>query len=290
MGQTLGILFAVIAMLGWGFGDFFIQKSVRKIGDMSSLFFITLAGAISLIPFVYQDMHFMFDSYFNFFLLFFGSAILFLAAVLDFEALKVGKLSVIEPLWSLEIVFASLLSFIVLGEVLESNQLVSILSLFIGLILVSLRNPDVFKKFFFERGVFIGILSASMMGTANFFMGWMARETDPLFAKWFFDCVLVILSLIIILKRKEFRLLKKEFMKNKKMVLSMCIFDNIAWTFYSMSMALIPISIATSFSESYIILAVLLGVYVNKEKLKKHQIVGLVIAIISAIYLAYSIG
>lgn len=286
---SLGIIFAVCAMIFWGLGDFFIQKSVRKIGDLSSLFFITLFGAISLLPFVYDKLHLVFSSFSNFLLLLLGSVILFFAAILDFEALKKGKLSVIEPLWSLEIVFASLLSFIILGELLAVNQITAILSLFIGLILVSLKDLNIIKRFFFERGVFLGILSASFMGVANFFMGWMARESDPLVAKWFFDVVLVILSLILILKRGEFKLLRKEYSKNKKTVWSMCIFDNIAWTAYSLSMALIPIAIATSLSESYIIIAVLLGVYVNKEKLKKHQVFGLVVALIAAIFLSSTI-
>ncbi len=33
IGIEMGILFAFIAMLSWGFGDFFIQKSTRKLED-----------------------------------------------------------------------------------------------------------------------------------------------------------------------------------------------------------------------------------------------------------------
>ncbi len=34
----LSILFAFCAMICWGFGDFLIQRTVRKIGDVEALF------------------------------------------------------------------------------------------------------------------------------------------------------------------------------------------------------------------------------------------------------------
>lgn len=48
----------------------------------------------------------------------------------------------------------------------------------------------------------------------------------------------------------------------------------------------ISIGIATALSESYIIVAVLLGLVVNKERLDVHQKIGLIVAIAAAITLA----
>ena len=47
------------------------------------------------------------------------------------------------------------------------------------------------------------------------------------------------------------------------------------------------ISISVALSEGYIIITVLLGMYVNKEFLGKHQKIGLFLAVVSAIALAY---
>ena len=62
--------------------------------------------------------------------------------------------------------------------------------------------------------------------------------------------------------------------------------DNGAWLAYSYSTLYIPITIATSISESYIALAALLGLVFNGEKLRRHQFIGLFLAIISAVILA----
>jgi drug/metabolite transporter (DMT)-like permease len=66
----------------------------------------------------------------------------------------------------------------------------------------------------------------------------------------------------------------------------MIIFDNIAWIAFAFAMTLSPIGITTALSESYIIIAVLLGIFVSKEKLEQHQKIGLVVAVGSAVLLA----
>lgn len=55
MGVETGIIFAFIAMIGWGFGDFFIQKSTRKVGVWATIFIITLLGFIVLTPFALKN-------------------------------------------------------------------------------------------------------------------------------------------------------------------------------------------------------------------------------------------
>ena len=56
MTTSVGIGLAFAAMLSWGIGDFWIQKSARKVGDLEALFFITLFGAFVLSPFAYPRL------------------------------------------------------------------------------------------------------------------------------------------------------------------------------------------------------------------------------------------
>ncbi len=97
MGIEASILFAFGAMLFWAFGDFFIQKCTRKIGDVEALAFIGIIGAIGLIPFIIKDFHLL-ASLPNLILLLFLGVLTFVAALFDFEALRKGKLSVVDIL------------------------------------------------------------------------------------------------------------------------------------------------------------------------------------------------
>lgn len=78
----------------------------------------------------------------------------------------------------------------------------------------------------------------------------------------------------------------KDAVKQKKIILAESIFDTLAWVFFAIAMVEIPVSMATAISESYPAIAVLLGILVNREIVKKHQILGMIIALISSVALA----
>lgn len=284
---TVGIGLAFVAMLCWGFGDFLIQKSTRKLGDWETLFLICGFGSIILLPFVWKDILFaILNDKDNFLILLIGALILFIAALIDFEALKKGKLAIVEPIWSLEVPVAAFLAFFILNERISFFQIILIAFLIICLFLVSFREKTFNKKFFMERGVIWAFIGAFFMGGANFFYGWGARISDPLVINFVVNVFVTFATSIYLLSMGKFKIIIKDFMNNKLFVLPMIISDNVAWIAFAFSMTLAPIAVATALSESYIIIAVLLGLFINREKIQFHQKVGLIGAIITAIILA----
>ncbi|HLC53746.1 MAG TPA: DMT family transporter [Candidatus Nanoarchaeia archaeon] len=290
MALELGIILAFAAMLCWGFGDFLIQKSTRKLGDWETLFIITLVGAVFLLPFVYKDIPSLFSSWKSLGILLLASFILFIASLLDFEALKEGKLSVVEPLWSLEVPVSATLAFFIMKESISFNQALLIGALIVGLILVSLRSYHFTKRIWLEKATFIALAAAIVMGAANFFVGFGARQTDALMMNWFLSVFIMLCSAIYLVKMGSMKKMFRDTIKYRKLVLPMTIVDNLAWIAFAFAMILAPIAIAVAISESYIIVAVLLGMFVNKEFLRTHQKIGLVLALVAAITLAATLG
>jgi drug/metabolite transporter (DMT)-like permease len=290
MSTSLGIIFAIVAMLCWGFGDFLIQKSLRKIGNFETLFIIAGFGCLILLPFVWNDFSLLLLPGAGKIVLVGAGIALFIAALLEFEALRLGKLSVIEPTWSLEIPSAVLFAYLILGERLEVIQLVTIGVLIVGLFLVSYRGTAFSKKFFLEKGVTISIIAAICMGMANFFVGWGARETDPLLVNFIISFFSMIGAGVVILFKGKFMQMIRDIKSSPKSLLIMSVFDNMAWIAFAFAMTLAPIGVAAALSESYIIIAVILGIFINKEKLERHQKFGLCVAVISAILLVTQIG
>lgn len=288
MALEIGIILALIAMFGWGFGDFFIQKATRRFGNWEPLFIITLFGALVLLPFVYKDIPELINNP-RIWILLLGSFILFIAALLDFEALRKGKLDVIEPIWSLEIPASALLAFIIIREAIHPQQILLIALLVVGLVLVSFKSLNFSRKMLLEKGAIIAVIAAILMGSANFFIGWGARISDALMMNFFLNVFIAFFSLLFILYRGTLPKLFSDIRKDKKIWLGMCVFDNAAWIAFAFAMTLAPIAIAVALSESYIIIAVLLGIFVNKEFLHTHQKIGLVLSILAAITLAVSL-
>lgn len=290
MSISTGIAFAFVAMFAWGFGDFLIQKNVRRIGNLSTLFFITLFGALVLLPFTYNKIYSTINNGHSLIILLVTSAVLFIAAVLDFQGLKIGNLSIVEPIWSLEIPAASFLAFFVLGETISLSQIIIIILLLISLILLAIKKANINKSIKFERGVIVAIAGALAMGFANFMMGWGGRETDFVMVNFFTDSFIAIVTLVLIIIRGNFYVMCQDIKREWRSLVQMSIADKIAWLAFVLSMSLVPIAIATALSESYIIIAVLLGIFISKERLAKHQKVALICAIILAIVLAGSAG
>jgi drug/metabolite transporter (DMT)-like permease len=103
MKTNLGIIFAFIAMFCWSFGDFYIQKAVRKSSVIRSLFYITFSGAIVLIPFIWKELSVTLSNAHQNELLLLASFMMLLAAIFNFMAMRDGKIAIIEPILSLEL-------------------------------------------------------------------------------------------------------------------------------------------------------------------------------------------
>jgi drug/metabolite transporter (DMT)-like permease len=288
MALLVGILFALSALICWGVGDFLIQRSARKFGDWETLFVITAFGAIILTPLVYGDVTqlAMAEDNTSFFVLLSVSAILMVAALLDFEALKKGKIAIVEPILALEVPVAAIMAFALINEGLGMLEIFLISTLMIGIALISLKSHHLKRRIWLEKGAILAAIGALFMGTSNFLVGFASRITNPLLTNWFINVFIAMICFYYIMTNKRIGKLVSDFKANTKLLLTVSTFDNLAWITFACAASLIPIAIAVAISESYIALAALLGLLINREILMKHQKAGLIAALSSAVLLS----
>ena len=280
----MGILFALLALISWGLGDFLIQRSTRKFGDWQTLFFITISGAIFTFPIIAGDLLAL--SFFQIMLLLFSSVVILIAALLDFEALKVGKISVVEPIYAFEVLITTVVAAIFIHELLNFWQLALLVLLMVGIFLVAAKNFSKFKKISLEKGVWLAIAATINMGLVNFLFGFSGRQTSPVMINWFISAVIAVACIIYLSYKKNWTEVGKNLRRQYPLILAVSFFDNLAWIAFAYSALFLPLAIATGISESYIALAALLGIIFNHEKLKRHQWIGFVIVVCTAIILA----
>ncbi|MFA7707982.1 MAG: DMT family transporter [Candidatus Pacearchaeota archaeon] len=281
------ILFAFGAMLFWAFGDFFIQKCTRKIGNVESLAFIGLIGSILLLPFIISQFSSIFN-FQNFLILSVLGVITFVGAILNFEALKQGKLSIIDVIIELELPVVIILAFIFFKETLSLKQALLISLIFTGIVLVSTKSFSHWKTRF-EKGIILAFLAAIGMGIIDFLTSFSSRQISPIMAIWFPWIIFTLFCFIFILKGKGFKRFLKDGWKHKWIVLAMGIFDTLAWFLYAFATLKNEVAIVTAITESYPALAICLGVWFNKEKINWHQWLGAVLALLASIALAFLI-
>ena len=210
-------------------------------------------------------------------------------ALFEFEALRIGKISVVEPIFALEVPVTAILALIVIGERLTFLQTFLIATLVCGIILLSIQSLKDLRRMDakqFEQGVLYAICATLAMGGANFMFGFGSRITNPLLVNWFTNTFIALVMTGYLTARGQFGKIVEGWRHNKRLILTVGIIDNAAWVAFAYSMVHIPIAVATGISESYIAFAAGLGLLLNKEKLAKHQFFGLAVAIVSVILLA----
>lgn len=283
----MGLFFAALAILGWGLGDFLIQRSARKLGDWEALFFIVAIGTLVLLPFIADELAAL--SLTSWLVLVGTSVVILVAGLLDFEALRVGKISVIEPIYAMEVPVTIALATLVIGEHLLPKQLALIVLIVAGVFLVSNKHLSKIHLRTLERGVWIAVLATLGMGFANFLFGFASRDAGPLMINWFTSAFMAAATLAYLLYRKEGSLLIANWRKHKRLLLAVGFADNMAWVAYSSATLFLPIGLATGLTESYIALAAVLGLVYNRERLRAHQWAGLVLSVCAAILLAFTV-
>lgn len=283
----MGLTFAFIAILGWGLGDFLIARSARKLGDWEALFWIVVFASVVLFPFVSGALNAL--TTYDWFVLTLTSCVILAASLLDFEALRVGKISVVEPIFAMEVPVTVALATFVAKEHLAAAQLALIAFLLIGIVLVSNKRIGQLHMRTIEKGVWIALLTTIGMGTANFLFGFGSRATDPLMITWFTSVFMTIATFCYLLRTRQAWKLLASLRRNHWLIAAVGMADTAAWVGYSASALYIPIGIATGLTESYIALAALLGLVFNGERIRLHQKIGLVVAMIAAIALAFTV-
>jgi len=287
----LGLLFAFTALFSWAIGDFYIQQGTRRLGNWETLFLIGVFGFVGLLPFVRSDLPAVFSDakIVGFFLML--SVITLFGALFLFEGVKRGKLAVIEPIFGLELPFVVAFSIFLGGEELSFKIYILIALIFIGLLFTAVKEIKHLHlhRTILEKGAIYAVIGAIIMGLMDYLTGVGSRAVSPFVTIWFVHSFLAIFCFIYLLLRNRVSSMINRVKESPLMALSFAFFDNSAWVFYGLAMTILPIAITTAITESYLAIMVILGIFVNHEKIEKHQFFGITLVIISVIALSLTI-
>ncbi len=264
---------AFLAMVFHALGDFFIQRSVRKVGNVESLAIISAFGFLAVTPFVLSDWQLAFQPQ-NFVVIFVLSVVTFVAAVLNFEALRAGKLSVIEALMQFELPATVLLGFFLFGEALSPIQVALIGVVFAGLFFVSLESlsfASIFNRL--EKGALVALASAMGLALVNFLTAFTSKRVSPVHAIWLPWLLITIYCVACLWREGKLQNFYRNSFLHKKTVFAMALFDSAAWLLFAIAVAGYKLSIIGAITQSYPVVAIALGFAVNKDKIALHQLV-----------------
>jgi drug/metabolite transporter (DMT)-like permease len=251
------------------------------------LAWIGIIGSIAVTPFIIKDLPYIFTVG-NMVFLFSLGLVVFVAAIFNFQALKEGKLAVVDVVLTLELPITIILSIFFFQEILSLLQVVMILSMMIGIILIATEKFSIYKQLI-EKGVYIAIVAAVLTGAVNFMVATGSKVVSPMMAVWAPWVLMTIFCLIVIAYRKGFGTFVSKAKEHTSLILFMGIFDTVAWVFYAYAVQDYEISIITAIAGGYPAIAMLMGLIFNKESIKWYQYIGAGIALIASFVLAMTL-
>lgn len=278
------ILLAFVPLFAWALGDFFIQRSTRKIGTIQSLFFIALLSTPTLIPFIYKDILSLTVTEVG--TLFSLSILIFVYSIVLFQAFKVGKLSVLESIIALELPISVGLASLILGEKMSTLQVVLFILIFLGIFFTTFKNK-IKGRVLLEKGFYLALASAGLAALVDFYIGVSAQKISPFITIWFTHATLLLICFLILLYERKLGAIIEDIKTHPFLILAQSFFDNLGWLSYAYAVTYLPISLTLIISECYIIIAALLGYFFNKEKLTRNQKIGATVALISVTILSF---
>src|SRR5581483_2850935 len=141
------VFIAIIAglggMLGWGFTDFFIKKTVDRVGHMVSLVWSYSFGSalfivLAIVRYLAYGQSVMVPKEASVWLglLFFG---ILQAAVYFFvyKGFEKGQITLLSPILASFSAIAALFSIVVFGELVTGNMVLALITIFAGVLLIN---------------------------------------------------------------------------------------------------------------------------------------------------------
>ena len=275
MAIEIGIVFGILAMLGWGTADFFAAKYVKRLKSERLYFWVQLSG---LAPMLLLSIFFFGVPVLSpvFLILLLSAALLtLLEYVFLYKSFESGKVSLVTPIASSYPILTILLSIIFLHEILSFFQMVSVVLILIGIVTVSLNMGEIKKMRIAAstRGLdyaFLSLLASSILFTI---LGFLVKELGwfmPIFLMKIF--VVIYMFSYLTVKGREIT-----FSGNgiKLFVVLIGFLEVFAYLMYGLGAFTFLNSIVVPISATYPLVTIILARVFFREKILRTQWLGI---------------
>ena len=282
---TLGIIFGLLSMIGWGTSDYFCAVVSRKINYFLGLFYDWLVGSLLILLLAYFfkiPLTFTFNSVLISVL---GGLLHSVANLALFKGFSVGKVGVVSSISSAYAVLVVILTIIFFGERLSLTQLLSVITVITGTFIVStnFKNFSDFKALSIsDRGVPYAFLTMVAWALGFVLLNKAVREVG-----WFTPFLIVSLTVnlvsffYILFLKQSFRFSLNG--SNVMMLILAAGFNIFGYLTYNFGVSHSVISIVTTLSGAYPFITASLALVLLRERLSIPQCAGIILIVLGAV-------
>jgi len=282
MSLSLGLLFGLLAMFGYGLSNAFMKIPAKKLTPVQNTFLRALfVSIIYLIIMPFFDMNLDLEFIIIAFIIAF---IGFLPIVSFYKALSKGKVGIIAPVANSAVIFTVILSFIFFNETLGALQISAIIIIIAGILLISLKFSDLKRSDLFRlsSGLPFALITCAGWGLLFFFMKFPVNVLGPILTAFIIEFGAMVFA--------GFSLVGTGFKfpsrKTLGYIFLVAIGGAAGTLFYTYGISVAPVSIVATLTFANPIVAVTYGRIVYKEKLTIQQLVAISLILIGVVLIS----
>jgi len=200
MSMELGVMLALVAMVGYGFSDLFLTKAARRSGEYPTLFWRGIIILLLTLPVVLAVEGTILIPLEHLWLLLLLGVIGTLAYYSYSKAVKVGVVSVISPFSHSAVLLTILLAFIFLGERLNMLQSLAVGLIILGMVFISVDYKELKKMRVkhLTRGMGYAVITFFGWGLYSFLNKIAIDRIGPFLTLFYFEVVSLAALLIVL--------------------------------------------------------------------------------------------
>ncbi|OGG20434.1 hypothetical protein A3D03_01705 [Candidatus Gottesmanbacteria bacterium RIFCSPHIGHO2_02_FULL_40_13] len=283
----MAIIFALIALIGWGVGDICVTIASRKLGFLVTYFWAFVFGLI-VIVFMMPFMGGISDGRMFFFAILLN--LIHTAGNLSFfRGLEVGNASIVGTITGTFSIVSVILSLIFFKESVSWLQAIGITFAGLGVILVSLKLGGTGKisRFFADRGVSYAIVTLFCWG---FYFAFVRIPAEKI--GWFWAGVPLFLNAFLLLASRDLRKNMGKIFADKKGLISTITFMLLGLIMadfaYNIGILQGFTSIVAPIAGSSAVLFVILSRFVFGDRLNIQQKWGIAVTLLGILIVSFS--
>lgn len=281
----IAIIFSLIAFFAWGIGDVLGIYSARRLNAYSATFWglvISILFSSFYIPYALPQIY---NLSLDIFLLnvFLGSILI--VGIFTFnEGLRTSNPSLVGTIASSFVMVTIILALIFFKENISLYQSIAIIFILSGIVFSILDFKCLKTNIFNDKGVIFALIS---MITWGIYFTFIRIPIDAI--GWFWPNYITFSLfpfLLLFIKIRKIELHRPNYKNALPYLISGIILIRIAEFSFNFAISKGLTSIVAPIAGSYPILFVVLSAYLFREPLKKHQIMGIILALTGIVILS----
>jgi len=278
----LGILFAILSLLGFGFVDFLVGGSSKRLGAYTTSLWLLLTRVVLLILLIPFLLSYISPQPFLIPIILLTAIAGIMGALGLSKGMRVGNISIISPITAIYPVITIFLSLLFLNEPITAFQSLCIVLIVLGTILVSLNLKNMMKSGArkMHLGIEFALISALGWGLFFFFMTILTAQIG-----WFESSIIVAIPQLCFLLLYGY-LTRERFSVPQNMLPRLSFLGVLALlglVGFNLGVTYTYAVIVTPISAASIVITVVLAVVLLKEKLESYQKLGMLMVILGVI-------